>query len=132
PNIGKITAVVGAVVDVKFPENSLPSILNAIEVKNSQSKLILEVAQHLGDGTVRTIAMDGTEGLVRGTECIDTGAPIKIQVGNELLGRMINVIGQPIDERGELKSKVYKPIHCEPPSFEDMKVQPELLTTGIK
>ncbi|MEN2496427.1 MAG: ATP synthase subunit beta, mitochondrial [Marteilia pararefringens] len=129
---GEITAIVGAVVDIRFADGKLPSIMNAIKVKDHPSDLILEVAQHMGDNTVRTIAMDGTEGLVRGTTCIDTGSPITIPVGNELLGRMINVTGHPIDERGKIVSKKTSPIHRQPPVFSDMKVKPELLTTGIK
>lgn len=97
-SVGRIVAVIGAVVDVQF-EGDLPPILNALEVKGRSPRLILEVAQHLGENTVRTIAMDGTEGLVRGNECIDTASPIKIPVGPETLGRIINVIGEPIDER---------------------------------
>merc|ERR1711976_377021 len=101
---GRIVAVIGAVVDVQFDEG-LPLILNALEVQNRSPRLILEVAQHLGENTVRTIAMDGTEGLVRGQECVDTGNPIRIPVGPETLGRIINVIGEPIDERGPVKTK---------------------------
>ncbi len=102
---GRVVAVIGAVVDVQFDEG-LPPILNALEVSNRSPRLVLEVAQHLGENTVRTIAMDGTEGLVRGNECIDTGTPISIPVGPETLGRIINVIGEPIDERGPVPSKV--------------------------
>ena len=106
---GKISQVLGAVVDVEF-EEELPSILNALEVDNKGSKLILEVAQHLGENSVRTIAMDTTDGLVRGQEVIDTGDPITVPVGKETLGRILNVVGEPIDEWGELKTKLKSPI----------------------
>ncbi|XP_019714668.1 ATP synthase subunit beta, mitochondrial-like, partial [Hippocampus comes] len=101
---GRITAVIGAVVDVQFDEG-LPPILNALEVAGRESRLVLEVAQHLGENTVRTIAMDGTEGLIRGQKVLDTGAPIRIPVGPETLGRIMNVIGEPIDERGPISTK---------------------------
>lgn len=128
---GKIVAVIGAVVDVQF-DGPLPPILNALEVRNREPRLILEVAQHLGESTVRTIAMDGTEGLVRGQECVDTGDPIKIPVGPETLGRIMNVIGEPIDERGPIDSKHFAPIHAEAPEFTEMSVEQEILVTGIK
>ncbi|ELU15461.1 hypothetical protein CAPTEDRAFT_157862 [Capitella teleta] len=128
---GKIIAVIGAVVDVQFDED-LPPILNALEVKNRAPKLILEVAQHLGENTVRTIAMDGTEGLIRGQECVDIGTPIRIPVGPETLGRIINVIGEPIDERGPVNSKHFAAIHAEAPEFVEMSVEQEILETGIK
>jgi F-type H+-transporting ATPase subunit beta len=127
---GRVVAVIGAVVDVQFDED-LPPILNALEVAGRESKLILEVAQHLGENTVRTIAMDGTEGLVRGQECVDTGYPIRIPVGQETLGRIINVIGEPIDERGPIKTDKFLPIHQEAPEFVDMSVEAEVLVTGI-
>ncbi|KAI6177142.1 ATP synthase subunit beta [Aphelenchoides bicaudatus] len=128
---GRVVAVIGAVVDVQF-DNSLPPILNALQVGGRSSKLILEVSQHLGDNVVRTIAMDGTEGLVRGQEVIDTGSPITIPVGAETLGRIINVIGEPIDERGPIATKNFAPIHAEAPEFVDMSVEQEILVTGIK
>lgn len=103
--IGRITQVIGAVVDVQF-EGHLPAILNSLETKNAGNRLVLEVAQHLGESTVRTIAMDTTEGLVRGQEVTDTGAPIRVPVGEGTLGRIINVIGEPIDEAGDRKSVV--------------------------
>ncbi|KAF9583219.1 atp2, beta subunit of the F1 sector of mitochondrial F1F0 ATP synthase [Lunasporangiospora selenospora] len=129
---GQIRSVIGAVVDVQFEQGKLPSILNALEVKGLDRRLVLEVSQHLGENTVRTIAMDGTEGLVRGQPVEDTGAPITIPVGPECLGRIINVIGEPIDERGPIKSKQTAPIHCEAPEFVDQSVVPEVLVTGIK
>ena len=130
---GKIKAVIGAIVDVQFDQANLPAILNALEVRNPNGgKLVLEVAQHLGEGTVRTIAMDGTEGLVRGETVIDTGAPISVPVGRETLGRIINVIGEPIDERGPINSKLRKPIHTDPPTFAEQSTTAEVLETGIK
>merc|ERR1712179_379713 len=131
PITGRVVSVIGAVVDVQFDDN-LPPILNALEVKGRTPRLILEVAQHLGENTVRTIAMDGTEGLVRGTECKDTGTPIKIPVGPATLGRIINVIGEPIDERGPVDTDKYAAIHAEAPEFVEMSVEQEILETGIK
>ena len=130
---GQVIAVIGAVVDVQFP-NQLPPILNALEVQGRPEgqRLTLEVAQHLGDNTVRTIAMDGTEGLVRGQGCVDTGAPIMIPVGPECLGRIMNVIGEPIDERGPIVTAQKSGIHQEAPEFTDMSVEQEILVTGIK
>lgn len=128
---GKIVAVIGAVVDVQF-DDALPPILNGLEVTGRKPRLILEVSQHLGDNVVRTIAMDGTEGLVRGNEVVDTGDPIKIPVGPETLGRIMNVIGEPIDERGPIPAKHFAPIHAEAPAFVDMSVEQEILVTGIK
>ena len=128
---GKITQIIGAVVDVNF-ESDLPEIFTALEVKNSGNKLILEVAQHLGENAVRTIAMDATEGLKRGDEVINTGAPISVPVGPETLGRNINVIGEPIDERGEVKTKEKWPIHRTAPKFTDQGTETEQLVTGIK
>merc|ERR1711881_326313 len=128
---GQVISVIGAVVDVQFDE-ALPEILNALVVENHTPKLILEVAQHLGENTVRTIAMDGTEGLVRGQVVLNTGAPIMIPVGPETLGRIINVIGDPIDERGPVQTDLRAAIHAEAPLFEDMSVEQEILVTGIK
>lgn len=128
---GRIIAVIGAVVDVQF-DGSLPPILNALNVEGRDSRLILEVAQHLGENVVRTIAMDGTEGLVRGQPCRDTGGPITIPVGPATLGRIINVIGEPIDERGPIDTDKFLPIHQEAPDFTDMSTEQEILETGIK
>ncbi|CAF2468424.1 unnamed protein product [Rotaria sp. Silwood2] len=128
---GRVVSVIGAVVDVQFDEQ-LPPILNALQVDGRQPKLILEVAQHLGDNTVRTIAMDGTEGLVRGQPVTDIGTPIKIPVGSATLGRIINVIGDPIDERGPVNAEDYAPIHADAPPFTDMNVEQQILETGIK
>ncbi|WP_298561210.1 F0F1 ATP synthase subunit beta [uncultured Aliiroseovarius sp.] len=128
---GKITQVIGAVVDVQF-EDELPAILNALNTDNNGNKLVLEVAQHLGENTVRCIAMDASEGLVRGQEVTDTGAPISVPIGNATLGRILNVIGEPVDEKGPVKSKDSRPIHGDAPAFEDQSTETEILTTGIK
>merc|ERR1712020_13892 len=128
---GQVVSVIGAVVDVQF-DDGLPEILNALTVVGREPKLILEVAQHLGENTVRTIAMDGTEGLVRGNVVNDTGNPIMIPVGPETLGRIINVVGDPIDERGPVDTDKRQAIHAEAPAFEDMSVEQEILVTGIK
>ena len=128
---GKITQIIGAVVDVTF-ENNLPEIYTALEVNNSGNKLILEVAQHLGENAVRTIAMDATEGLKRGDEVVNTEAPISVPVGPETLGRILNVIGEPIDEKGEVKTKEKWPIHRQAPKFTDQATETEQLVTGIK
>ncbi len=128
---GKITQIIGAVVDVKF-EGELPEILTALECDNGGIRLVLEVAQHLGESSVRTIAMDATEGLKRGDEVTNTGAPIKVPVGPETLGRIINVIGEPIDEKGEVKTKENWPIHRSAPKFTDQSTETEILVTGIK
>jgi F-type H+-transporting ATPase subunit beta len=129
--IGKISQVLGAVVDVEF-EEELPAILNALEVDNSGNRLILEVAQHLGENVVRTIAMDTTDGLVRGQSATDTGSPISMPVGPETLGRIMNVIGEPVDERGEIVTKQRYPIHRPAPKFVDQSTETEVLVTGIK
>jgi len=131
PLSGKISQVIGAVVDVKF-DGALPPILNALEVQGTQHRLVLEVAQHLGGSNVRTIALDSTEGLVRGQAVLDTGDPIKVPVGPETLGRIMNVIGEPIDERGPIGSKKFRPIHRDAPSFSEQGAGTELLITGIK
>ena len=128
---GKISQVMGAVVDVKF-DGDLPPILNALHVDNNGQRLVLEVAQHLGENAVRTIAMDTTEGLRRGQEVIDTGDAILVPVGPETLGRILNVIGEPVDERGPVNAKMTSPIHREAPSFTDQSTDTEILVTGIK
>ncbi|WP_409432099.1 F0F1 ATP synthase subunit beta [Litorimonas sp. RW-G-Af-16] len=128
---GKISQVIGAVVDVVF-EGNLPPILNALETDNQGSRLVLEVAQHLGQNTVRTIAMDATEGLVRGQAVVDLGKPITVPVGPETLGRIMNVIGEPIDERGPLKTKAMASIHKSAPPFTEQSTETEVLATGIK
>ena len=129
--LGVITQVIGAVVDVKF-ESHLPAILNALETDNNGSRLILEVAQHLGENSVRTIAMDSTEGLVRGTTVSDTGSPISVPVGNATLGRILNVVGDPVDEKGKVSQKETRPIHQDAPEFSAQATETEILVTGIK
>ncbi len=135
-NTGKITQVIGAVVDVEFDDGHLPDIFTALEIKNPNNKdapeLICEVAQHLGDKTVRTIAMDATEGLVRGMKVVDTGKPIMVPVGQPAVGRILNVIGNPVDGLGPVKSEKYYPIHREAPKFTEQDTRVELLETGIK
>jgi F-type H+/Na+-transporting ATPase subunit beta len=129
--IGKVRQVMGAVVDVQF-EGGLPAILNALETTNQGGRLVLEVAQHLGENTVRTIAMDATEGLVRGQEVTDSGQPIMVPVGDGTLGRIMNVIGEPVDEAGPIKSDQRRPIHAPAPSFVDQSTEAQILNTGIK
>jgi F-type H+-transporting ATPase subunit beta len=129
--VGKITQVIGAVVDVQFEDN-LPEILNALTCDNNGNKLILEVAQHLGENTVRTVAMDASEGLVRGTVVTDTGGPIMVPVGKETLGRILNVVGDPVDEKGPVKTKAKRAIHQPAPEFAEQATESEILITGIK
>ncbi len=128
---GKIRQVMGAVVDVQF-DGDLPQILNALETDNGGNRLVLEVAQHLGENTVRTIAMDSTEGLVRGQDVTDTGQPIAVPVGEETLGRIMNVIGEPVDEEGPVKTKQRRPIHAAAPEFVEQSTEAQILVTGIK
>ena len=130
-NTGQITQVMGAVVDVQF-ENDLPSILNSLETDNHGNRLVLEVAQHLGEKTVRTIAMDSTEGLVRGQKVTDTGEPISVPVGDGTLGRIMNVIGEPVDEAGPIKYEERRPIHAQAPTLVEQSTESEILVTGIK
>lgn len=129
--VGRIAQVIGAVVDVQFDDH-LPAILDALETDNNGNRLVLEVAQHLGENTVRTIAMDTTEGLVRGQEVVDLGQAISIPVGEETLGRIMNVIGEPIDEAGPIKTKEKRAIHADAPEFVDQSPEAEILVTGIK
>jgi len=128
---GKVTQVIGAVVDVQF-EGDLPAILNALETDNNGKRLILEVAQHLGESTVRTIAMDATEGLVRGQQVSDTGDTIQVPVGSATLGRILNVVGEPVDEKGPVSSSSSRGIHQKAPGFEEQSTESEILVTGIK
>jgi F-type H+-transporting ATPase subunit beta len=128
---GKITQVIGAVVDVQF-EGELPAILSALETDNHGNRLVLEVAQHLGESTVRTIAMDTTDGLVRGQAVASTGAPISVPVGPQTLGRIMNVIGEPVDERGPINAMSRSPIHAQAPAFVNQSTETEILVTGIK
>jgi F-type H+/Na+-transporting ATPase subunit beta len=131
PMKGRVAQVIGAVVDVEF-DGDLPDIYNALETTNRGNRLVLEVATHLGENTVRTIAMDATDGLVRGQEVADTGAPIAVPVGEETLGRILNVIGEPVDEAGPVKTVARRAIHQPAPDFVDQKPVPEMLVTGIK
>ena len=131
-NIGKIVQILGPVVDVRFEKSKIPAILNALELKYEGNKYVFEVAQHIGDNTVRTISMGTTEGLVRGLEVVDTGAPITVPVGKEVLSRMFNVLGDPIDEKPAPKATKYMPIHRPAPSYEEQKSSSEILETGIK
>ena len=130
-SIGRVTQVIGAVVDVKF-DGKLPAILNALETENHGNRLVLEVAQHLGENTVRTIAMDSTDGMTRGMEVTDTGEAICVPVGPETLGRIMNVIGEPIDERGPVGATKKSPIHRVAPEFVEQSTEQEILVTGIK
>ena len=130
-NVGTITQVLGAVVDVRF-DAELPAILSALHTENQGKTLVLEVAQHLGENAVRTIAMDSTDGLTRGQQVADTGAPISVPVGPECLGRIINVIGEPIDERGDIGTTKTLPIHRSAPEFVEQSTETEILVTGIK
>src|SRR5215217_2820354 len=129
--VGRVSQVMGAVVDVQFEdEKTLPAILNALTTDVQGRRLVLEVAQQLGETTVRTIAMDGTDGLTRGQDVLDTGGPITVPVGRETLGRILNVIGEPVDERGPVNATA--PIHAPAPPFVDQSTQTEILVTGIK
>src|SRR6266478_1852321 len=130
-NSGTIAQIIGAVVDVRF-EGELPPILTALTVDNAGRSLVLEVAQHLGENIVRTIAMDTTDGLVRGAEVVDTGGPIAMPVGPETLGRILNVIGEPVDERGAVGHKQTLPIHRSAPTFVEQSTEQQILVTGIK
>ncbi|MCG8511231.1 MAG: F0F1 ATP synthase subunit beta, partial [Rhodospirillales bacterium] len=129
--VGTVSQVMGAVVDVQFADE-LPPILNALHVDNRGQRLVLEVAQHLGENTVRTVAMDTTDGLVRGQEVVDTGEPITVPVGPETLGRIVNVVGDPVDERGPVETKGRYPIHRPAPTFVEQSTETEILVTGIK
>ena len=129
--VGRVSQVIGAVVDVAF-DNHLPEILNALETDNNGNRLVLEVAQHLGENTVRCIAMDSSEGLVRGQKVTDTGAPISVPVGDETLGRIMNVIGEPVDEAGPLKTAEKRAIHQDAPAYVEQSTEAEILVTGIK
>tara|TARA_Y100001980_G_C14554752_1_gene341962 strand:+ start:603 stop:1994 length:1392 start_codon:yes stop_codon:yes gene_type:complete len=132
-SLGKVSQVMGAVVDVSFEDGQLPNIMNALEIdRENNDKLVLEVAQHLGDGNVRTIAMDSTDGLVRGTKVSDTGKPISVPVGQETLGRLFDVLGNTIDQKGEVKTEKVSPIHRSAPKHEDLATSKEVLVTGIK
>jgi F-type H+-transporting ATPase subunit beta len=130
---GTIKQVIGPVVDIEFPEGELPAIYTAIKIpRDGNQNLIVEIQQHLGENMVRCVAMDSTDGLVRGNEAIDTGEPISVPVGEEVLGRLINVIGQPIDALGPIKSDIKYPIHRPAPDYDELSTETEILETGIK
>ena len=132
-NTGKIVQVIGPVVDIRFSPDSLPSIRNAILIKNTDGKdMTVEVAQHVGDDIVRCVAMSSTDGLVRGMTCVDTQNPIEVPVGDEVLGRMFNVLGEPIDGLGDVKTAKKMPIHREAPTFAQQQTSSDILETGIK
>jgi F-type H+-transporting ATPase subunit beta len=131
-NVGKIVQIIGPVVDVRFESENLPEILNAIEIKHNDKKIVAEVAQHIGDNTVRCVSMSSTEGLIRGIEAIDTGAPISVPVGKPTLGRIFNVLGNPIDEKPEPENAEKWPIHRAAPEFDEQETATEILETGIK
>ncbi len=131
-NIGKVVQVTGAVIDVRFENGNLPALLNAIEIMNGEQKLVVEVAQHLGDNVVRCIAMSSTDGLVRGTEAVDTGAPISVPVGRSTLGRIFNVLGEAVDEKAQPEAEKRMPIHAKAPSYDEQATSTEILETGIK
>lgn len=131
-NTGRIIQVIGPVVDLRFEDGHLPNIYNAIHIKKDDKIVVTEVMQHIGDDIVRTVALDSTDGLVRGMEVKDTGAPIIVPVGKEIIGRLFNVLGEPIDGKGEVKTEKYYPIHRKPPTFEEQSVEEEMFETGIK
>ena len=129
---GRISQIIGPVIDVEFSEGELPEIYNAIKIiRSDQSVLILEVQQHLGENIVRCVSMDSTEGMIRGMEALDTGEPISVPVGPQVLGRLINVVGEPIDELGEVSTEKRYPIHRPAPKYEDLNTSSEILETGI-
>ena len=130
--IGRIIQVIGPVIDIRFERGELPKVYNAIKIENAGNIITAEVMQHLGNDTVRCVAMSSTDGLVRGAKAVDTGAAIKVPVGKEVLGRVINVLGEPVDRRGDIKAKQYLPIHRPAPGFEDQKPATEIFETGIK
>jgi F-type H+/Na+-transporting ATPase subunit beta len=131
-NVGKVVQVIGPVIDIKFSTDNLPNIYNAVEINMGDKVLTAEIEQHIGDDIVRAISMEGTDGLKRGMEAVDTGEPITVPVGNAVLGRLLNVLGKPIDEAGEVKAEMHYPIHRPAPSFEEQSVEPEMFETGIK
>lgn len=131
-NIGKVVQIIGPVIDIKFSNGKMPNLLNAIEIKDGDRTLTVEVAQHIGADVVRCVSMSSTDGLVRGAKAIDTGAAITVPVGRGTLGRIMNVLGEPIDEKGEIVTKEQSPIHKEPPAFDEQEASTEILETGIK
>ncbi|MCM1577785.1 MAG: F0F1 ATP synthase subunit beta, partial [Ruminococcus sp.] len=131
-NVGSVVQIIGAVVDIRFPKDNLPNLLNAIEIELNGKTMTCEVAQHIGDDVVRCIAMSSTDGLVRGTEAVDTGSPITVPVGKNTLGRIFNLLGEPVDNKPAPEAKERWPIHREAPSYEEQTASNEILETGIK
>ncbi len=131
-NMGKLVQIIGPVLDIRFSDDNLPELLNAIEIENGDDKVVAEVSQHIGDDTVRCIAMSSTDGLVRGMPALNTGAPISVPVGDDILGRLLNVLGETIDEKGQLDDAKKLPIHREAPSYEEQETATEIFETGIK
>ena len=131
-NTGKVVQIIGAVVDIKFDKDSLPKLLNAIEIQHNGGNLVVEVAQHIGDDVVRCIAMGSTDGLVRGVDAVDTGSPITVPVGKNTLGRIFNLLGEPVDNKPAPQTEERWPIHREAPSYEEQQASNEILETGIK
>ncbi len=129
---GKVAQIIGTVVDIEFPQGELPAIYNAIEIDQDGTRIVLEVQQHIGNNYVRCLSLCTTDGLQRGTEAADTGAPIKVPVGNATLGRIFNVFGEPLDNIGPVKAKDYMPIHHESPKLEDQETTTQMLETGLK
>ena len=131
-NIGKVVQVIGPVLDIRFQDGQLPELLSAIEIQNGDRKIVAEVAQHIGDNVARCISMNATDGMVRGMDAVDTGGPITVPVGDKCLGRIFNLLGQPIDEKPAPEGVERWPIHRQPPSFEEQETSTEILETGIK
>ena len=129
---GKVVQVIGTVVDVEFPPDGLPALFNAIEIIRDVGKVVLEAQEHVGNNWVRCLSLSPTEGLARGAEAVDTGAPISVPVGRPALGRLFNVLGVPLDNLGEVKAEQYWPIHRPPPSLEEQETTTEMLETGLK
>ena len=131
-NIGKVVQVIGPVLDIRFQDGQLPELLSAIEIQNGDRKIVAEVAQHIGDNVARCVSMNATDGMVRGLDAVDTGGPITVPVGDKCLGRIFNLLGQPIDEKPAPEDVERWPIHRQPPSFEEQETSTEILETGIK
>ena len=131
-NIGKVVQVIGPVLDIRFQDGQLPELLSAIEIQSGDRKIVAEVAQHIGDNVARCISMNATDGMVRGMDAVDTGGPITVPVGDKCLGRIFNLLGQPIDEKPAPEGVERWPIHRQPPSFEEQETSTEILETGIK
>ncbi|MBQ7488544.1 MAG: F0F1 ATP synthase subunit beta, partial [Clostridia bacterium] len=131
-NVGTVDQVIGPVLDIKFEDGQLPQLLNAVEVRSGDRRIVAEVAQHIGDDVVRCIAMSSTDGLVRGTEAVDTGSSITVPVGEKCLGRIFNLLGEPVDNQPAPEDVERWPIHRDPPSYDEQETSTEMLETGIK